>query len=124
MVTVLGSTAFLLALMIMRSDERRQVAGVMRLIGVSRRRVLIGVLVEALWIALVGSLLGILMAFLGQHLFNLVLQWHYDTTLVFVRVTAAIAIQSVLIAVPLGVLAGVVSSWTLLRQETLQLIRR
>jgi len=124
MVTVLGSTAFLLALMVMRSEERRQNAGVLRLIGVSRRRVLLGVLVEGLWIAAVGSVIGLLLALLLQGVFNSFFQWRYDTALIFVRVTTAIAIKCVLIAVPLGVLAGVCSSWTLLRQDILQLIKR
>ena len=123
-VTVLGSTAFLLALMVMRSEERRQNAGILRLIGVSRRRVLLGVLVEGLWIAAVGSLIGLVLALLLQGVFNRFFQWRYDTALIFVRVTTAIAIKCVLIAVPLGVLAGVFSSWTLLRQDILQLIKR
>lgn len=123
-VTVLGSTAFLLALMVMRSEERRQNAGVLRLIGITRRRVLQGVLVEGLWIAAAGTLIGLALALLLQDAFNRFFQWRYDTALLFVRVTTAIAIKCVLIAVPLGVLAGVISSWTLLRQDILKLIRR
>ena len=34
-VTVLGSTAFLLALMVMRAEERRETVGIIRLIGIS-----------------------------------------------------------------------------------------
>ena len=36
-VTVLGSTAFLLALMVMRAEERRETIGIIRLIGISQR---------------------------------------------------------------------------------------
>ena len=46
-VTVLGSTAFLLSLMVMRAEERREIVGIVRLIGVSQRFVLLVVL--ALW---------------------------------------------------------------------------
>ena len=45
-VTVLGSTAFLLALMVMRAEERREIVGIIRLIGVSQRFVLLMVLAE------------------------------------------------------------------------------
>jgi putative ABC transport system permease protein len=123
-VTVLGATAFLLALMIMRADERREVVGILRLIGMSRRRVLAGVLAEGLIIALAGALFGIAWAMLNEGLYNRFFQWRYDTTLVFVRVTPSIALRSVAIAVPLGLAAGLAASWTLLRRETVELLRR
>jgi hypothetical protein len=44
--------------------------------------------------------------------------------LVFVRITPRIALQCALFAVPLGVLASLVSSWTLLRSGVLNLARR
>jgi Predicted permease. len=50
-VTVLGSTAFLLALMVMRAEERRETIGIIRLIGISERSILIEVLAEGLLIA-------------------------------------------------------------------------
>src|SRR6266446_3021846 len=43
-VTVLGSTAFLLALMVMRAEERRETVGIVRLIGISQRSILTEVL--------------------------------------------------------------------------------
>jgi ABC-type lipoprotein release transport system permease subunit len=123
-VTVLGSTAFLLALMVMRADERRETVGVLRLIGLSRGRVLVAVFVEGLLVALAGALFGLALAALMQGGFNRFFQWRYDTALVFVRVTAEVAWRCILIAVPLGVLAGLVASWTLLRRGVLELIRR
>src|SRR5438034_2520880 len=57
-VTVVGATAFLLALMVIRAEERREVVGILRLIGVSRRSVLLGVALEGLAIALAGALFG------------------------------------------------------------------
>lgn len=123
-VTILGSTAFLLALMVMRSEERRETAGILRLIGLSRPRILLEVFVEALLVALAGALIGVLIAAVVQGLFNRFFQWRYDTALVFVRVTPGIALRCVAIAVPLGVLAGVVSSWTLLRRNIMSLLRR
>ncbi len=123
-VTVLGSTAFLLALMVMRADERREVAGVLRLLGFSRRRVLQQALLEGLLIAGAGALFGVGFSWATQGAVNAFFQWRYDTTLVFVRVTPPIAARCVALAVPLGVGAGLLASWTLLRRDVLDLLRR
>lgn len=123
-VTVIGSTAFLLALMVMRAEERRETVGILRLIGFSKRRILLEVLVEGLLIALTGALFGVLFAVATEGAVNRFFQWRYDTSLVFVRVTAGIAARCLLVAVPLGVLAGLVASWTLLRREIVALVRR
>ena len=123
-VTVLGSTAFLLALMVMRSEERRETVGIIRRIGVSQRFVLLVVLAEGLLIAAAGAVFGILVALAAEGSVNRFFQWRYDTTLVFVRVTARIALQSVALAVPLGIVAGLVGSWTLLRRDIVTLVRR
>ena len=57
-VTLIGSTMFLLALMVMRVEERRETAGVLRLLGVRRRRVILNTLAEGVLIALTGSSSG------------------------------------------------------------------
>ena len=59
-----------------------------------------------------------------QGAFNHFFQWYYDTALVFVRVTPGIALRCVAISVPLGILAGLVASWALLRRDIMALIRR
>lgn len=123
-VTVLGSTAFLLSLMVMRAEERRETVGILRLIGVSKRHILLEVLIEGLLIAMAGAAFGVLFALATQGAVNRFFQWRYDTTLVFVRVTAAIAWRCVALAIPLGVLAGLVASWTLLRRDVVALLRR
>jgi ABC-type lipoprotein release transport system permease subunit len=123
-VTVLGSTAFLLALMVMRAEERRETIGIVRLIGISQRTILAEVLVEGLLIAAAGAIFGILLAIATQGAVNRFFQWRYDTALVFVRVTRSIALQSIAVSVPLGLLAGVAGSWTLLRRDVLALVGR
>ena len=123
-VTIVASTTFLLALMVMLVDERRQAVGILRLIGFRRRRVLLQVLVEGLLVAFAGALFGILLAAGLQNAVNAFFQWRYDTTLVFVRITPQIALQCSLIAVPMGMLASLLSSWTLLRSGVLELARR
>ena len=123
-VTVLGSTAFLLALMVMRAEERRETIGIIRLIGVSQRSILLEVLIEGLLIAVAGAIFGILLAVSTQSAVNHFFQWRYDTALVFVRVTRAIALQSIAVSVPLGILAGLAGSWALLRRDVLALVGR
>jgi hypothetical protein len=123
-VTVIGSTAFLLALMVMRAEERREIIGVLRLMGLPSRSILVEVLFEGLLIAVAGAIFGVVVAASAEGLVNRFFQWRYDTPLVFVRVTASIAWTAVAFAVPLGVVAGLAASWTLLRQDVLALIRR
>jgi putative ABC transport system permease protein len=123
-VTVVGSAVFLLALMVMVVDERRGTVGTLRLIGFTRRRILIQVLVEGALIATVGAAAGILFAISTEGLFNRFFQWRYDTTLIFLRITPTVVWQSMAIAVPLGIAASVLASWTLLRRNLLALVGR
>lgn len=123
-VTVVASSIFLLALMLMLVDERRSTVGVLRLIGFRRRRILLYVFAEGLVIAAAGAVIGIVIAAAFQGGVNRFFQWRYDTALIFVRITPAIALRSIAMAVPLGVMAAVASSWTLLRREVFALTRR
>jgi ABC-type lipoprotein release transport system permease subunit len=123
-VTVVGSAVFLLALMVMVVDERRATVGTLRLLGFTRRRILAQVVAEGALIALAGALGGLLFAFLTQGMFNRFFQWRYDTTLVFLRLTWSVVARSLLLAVPRGILASLIASWTLLRQQILSLVRR
>jgi ABC-type lipoprotein release transport system permease subunit len=123
-VTVIGSTAFLLALMVIRAEERKETVGVLRLIGISRRTILAEVVVEGLVVAVAGAIFGVLFAALAQRGVNQFFQARYDTTLVFMRITPAIALRSMAVALPVGVFAGAVASWLLLRRRMTALVRR
>jgi putative ABC transport system permease protein len=123
-VTVVASSMFLLALMVMLVDERRDTVAVLRLIGLRRSRILLQVLAEGLVIALAGALAGAVLAVLLEGVFNRFFQWRYDTRLVFVDVTPLVVWRSVMLAVPLGILASLASSWGLLRRGVLSLARR
>jgi FtsX-like permease family len=123
-VTVIGSAIFLLALMVMLVDERRGTVGTLRLIGLTRQRLVLQVLAEGTAIATAGAAFGILFALGAEGFFNRFFQWRYDTALVFLRITPRVIGQSLLLAVPLGIVASLVASWTILRQPLLGLIRR
>ncbi len=124
LVTIVASTVFLLALTVMLVDERRETVGVLRLIGLTSRRILVQVFAEGLIIAGAGALFGIAFALASQGVINRYFQWRYDTALVFVRITPDVIWQSVAIAVPLGVAGSVLASWALLRRGALTLVRR
>jgi putative ABC transport system permease protein len=124
LVTVIGSTAFLLALMVIRAEERKETVGVLRLIGISRKTILAEVVVEGLVVAIAGAIFGVGFAALAQRGVNQFFQARYDTALIFMRITPAIAMRSILVALPVGVVAGTVASWLLLRRGTSALVRR
>jgi putative ABC transport system permease protein len=123
-VTIVASTVFLLALTVMLVDERRETVGILRLIGLTTGRILVQVLVEGLLLAVAGALVGLGLAMASEGLINGYFQWHYDTALVFVRITPNVALRCVAVAVPLGALASVAASWALLRRSVLRLARR
>jgi putative ABC transport system permease protein len=123
-VTIVASTVFLLALTVMLVDERRETVGVLRLIGLTSRRILVQVFAEGLVIAGAGALFGIALALASEGLINRYFQWRYDTALVFVRITPDVIWRSLAIAVPLGVAGSVLASWALLRRGALALVRR
>ena len=123
-ITVIASSLFLLALMVMRVNERRETLGTLRLIGVPTRRLALHVVAEGLAVALAGTLFGLLLAVTFEGAFNRFFQWRYDTALVFVRITPSVAWRAVALAVPTGLLASVAASWPLLRAGALTLVRR
>ena len=74
--------------------------------------------------AIAGAIFGVLIAAGAQYGINRFFQARYDTTLVFVRVTASIVIRCLVIALPVGVVTGAAAAWTLLRRAPASLIRR
>ena len=123
-VTVVASSVFLLALMLMLVDERRSTVAILRLMGFRRARILQHVLAEGVVIALAGALFGIVLSIVMEGGINRFFQWRYDTALVFVKITPAVAMRSIAVSVPLGIAAIFASSWSLLRSEALSLTRR
>lgn len=123
-VTVIASSVFLLALMLMLVDERRSTVGILRLMGFRRARILQHVLAEGVVIAIAGACFGIILSTLMEGGINRFFQWRYDTALVFVRITPGVAARSIAVSVPLGIAAVLASSWSLLRSEALSLTRR
>jgi putative ABC transport system permease protein len=110
-VTILASAIFLLCVMIIRVDERRRDMGVLRLIGVSRGTVFRAIVLEAVAIAVAGSAVGAGLGLVAARIVNAHYAGVYDTTLRFALVTPRIVLIAALLALVLGVGAGVLAAW-------------
>jgi putative ABC transport system permease protein len=114
-VTILASGIFLLCVMVIRVDERSRDMGTLRLIGVSRGTVFRAIVLEAIGIALAGSVAGGALGVAVAHGVNLHYARVYDTTLRFALVTPRIVALAALLGLGLGALAGTLAAWRLVR---------
>jgi putative ABC transport system permease protein len=120
-ITIVASAVFLLCIMLLKVEERRGDAAVMRFVGVSRRTIFGALLLEAAVIAVVGSAVGIALAWIAGILTNAYYQRFFDTDLIFSRVTPGIVLFGVALSLALGVLAGGAAAWRLVRTRPLVL---
>jgi putative ABC transport system permease protein len=114
-----ASAIFLLCIMLLKVEERRRDAAVMRFTGISRRTIFAALLLEAILVAALGSLLGVLLAAGASAMTNLYYQRYFDTTLVFSVVTPDIVRFSVMLSLGLGLLAGAIAAGRLVRTNPL-----
>src|SRR5690606_3703618 len=110
--------------MLLKVEERRGDAAVMRLVGVRRRTIFGALLLEAVLVASAGSVLGAGLAIAAGAATNDYYQRFFDTALVFSRVTADIVLFGVVLSLALGVAAGAAAAWRLARARPLTLWRR
>jgi putative ABC transport system permease protein len=123
-ISVAASAIFLLCIMLLKVEERRRDAAVMRFMGIGRRTVFSALLLEAMLVAALGSAIGVLLALGASAVTNLYYQHFFDTTLVFSVITPAIVRFSVLLSLTLGVLAGVTAAGRLVRTNPMVLWAR
>ncbi|HXI21946.1 MAG TPA: ABC transporter permease, partial [Gemmatimonadales bacterium] len=120
-ISVVASAIFLLCIMLLKVEERRRDAAVMRFTGVRRRTIFGALVLEAVLVAAVGSLIGVGLALGASLATNAYYQRFFDTALVFSIVTPGILRFSVLLSLGLGLGAGVVAAWRLVRTSPLVL---
>jgi putative ABC transport system permease protein len=123
-ISIVASAVFLLCIMLLKVEERRLDAAVMRFVGVRRRTIFGALLLEAVLVASVGSVLGTALAFAAGAATNSYYQRFFDTPLVFSRVTAGIVLFSVALSLILGVAAGAAAAWRLVQTRPMTLWRR
>jgi putative ABC transport system permease protein len=120
-ISIVASAVFLLCIMLLKVEERRKDAAVMRFVGIRRRTIFGALLLEAVAVALVGSLIGVLLASGAGALTNFYYRRLFDTGLIFSLITPAIVLFSVALSIGLGVLAGGVAALRLVRTNPLVL---
>jgi putative ABC transport system permease protein len=123
-VTLFAGLVFLVAIMVLEVEEMRRELGVLRLIGISRRTVVLSVLAISTVVALLGSLVGIGLGLAAIAVVNLLSQHRYDTDLVFARAGGATVLLAVGLSVLLGVLAGVLVAARIARGNPLEQVGR
>jgi putative ABC transport system permease protein len=120
-ISIVASTVFLLCIMLLKVEERRQDAAMMRFVGVRRRTIFGALLLEALVIAAVGSLLGTGLAYLAGAATNAYYRQFFNTTLTFSIITPELVSFSVAISLIMGTAAGALAAWRLVRTPPLVL---
>jgi putative ABC transport system permease protein len=120
-ISVVASAIFLLCIMLLKVEERRRDAAVMRFTGISRRTIFAALLLEAILVAALGSVLGVALAAGASALTNLYYQRFFETTLVFSVITSGIVRFSILLSLGLGLAAGAIAAARLVRTNPLVL---
>ncbi|MEP6571925.1 MAG: ABC transporter permease [Gemmatimonadota bacterium] len=120
-ISIVASAVFLLCIMLLKVEERRLDAAVMRFVGVRRRTIFGALLLEACAVAAIGSIAGVLLAWLAGAATNAYYQRFFDTSLIFSLITPGIVEFSVGLSLMLGLLAGGIAAWRLVRVRPLVL---
>ena len=120
-ITIVASAVFLLCIMLLKVEERRMDAAVMRFVGVRRRTIFGALVLEAALVAVLGSLLGTLIATAAGAATNAYYQRFFDTGLVFSLISARIVIFGVALSLLLGLAVGAVAAWRLVRTRPMVL---
>ena len=123
-ITIVASATFLLCIMMLKVDERRRDVAAMRLMGVSRSTVVRSVVLESSFVALVGSLFGVMLGLATAAFVNAHYQDVYRTPLKFAIITPGTVIISLVISLVLGIGAGALAARRLSRTPPLSLFGR
>jgi putative ABC transport system permease protein len=120
-ITIVASAVFLLCIMLLKVEERRLDAAVMRFVGVRRRTIFGALVLEAAVIAALGSLVGTGLAYVAGAATNAYYSRYFDTSLIFSLITPDLVFFSVVLSLALGMLAGAGAAWRLVHTRPLAL---
>jgi putative ABC transport system permease protein len=123
-ISIVASAVFLLCIMLLKVEERRLDTAVMRFIGVRRRTIFAALLLEAALVAVLGSAAGAGLAYLAGAATNAYYRRFFETGLTFSQITPDIVLFSLTLSLILGLLAGTVAAWRLVRTSPLALWSR
>jgi putative ABC transport system permease protein len=123
-IAVLAGSVFLVTIMALRGEEMRREVGTMRLVGIGGRTVAAAVLLIAAAVAAAGSVAGVGFAYALSFVINAYYRRVFDTDLVFSRVTWGLIADAAALSVLLGIAAGGLTAWRLLRRPPLEQLGR
>ncbi len=120
-ISIVASAVFLLCIMLLKVEERRLDAAVMRFVGVRRRTIFGALLLEASLVAGLGSVAGVILAEAAGAITNAYYQRFFHTSLIFSLITPGIVLFSVGLSLLLGLAAGSLAALRLVRTRPLVL---
>jgi len=123
-VSIVASAVFLLCIMLLKVEERRMDAAVLRFVGIRRRTIFRALVLEACAVALAGSFLGTVLAWLASALTNAWYRHLFETRLTFSAVTPGIVAFGVGLSLVLGMGAGALAAARLVHTRPMVLWRR
>jgi ABC-type lipoprotein release transport system permease subunit len=123
-ITVVASAVFLLCLLLLTVEERRRDIAALRLMGVSQSTVIRSVVIEAAIVSLIGSAMGAVIGWVCSILVNSHYQAVYRTPLTFALITPQILAFATGLSLVLGIVAGALAAWRLVRTPPLALMGR
>ncbi len=123
-ITIVASAVFLLCILLLKVEERRRAIAALRLAGLSRRTVALSVIAEAAVISVVGSVVGAGLGWVVTLAVNAHYQRLFRTPLTFAVLTPEITLFAMTLSLLLGVVAGALAAWRLVRTPPLVLLGR
>jgi putative ABC transport system permease protein len=123
-ITIVAGAVFLLCILLLKVEERRRAVAALRLAGLSRRTVASSVIAEAAAVAVFGSALGAAVGWVCTIAVNAHYRRVFRTPLTFALLTPEIVAFAVALSLLLGIVAGALAAWRLVRTPPLALLGR
>jgi len=124
LITVVASAVFLLCLLLLSVEERRRDIAALRLMGISQGTVVRALVMEAALVSIIGSVIGAAIGWVASIVVNAHFQQVYRTPLLFALLTPEIFAFATLTSLALGIGAGALAAWRLVRTPPLTLMGR
>jgi putative ABC transport system permease protein len=124
LITVVASAVFLLCLLLLSVEERRRDIAALRLMGISQGTIIRSIVIEAAVVSVIGSIIGAGIGWVSSLIVNAHFQQVYRTPLLFALLTPEIFAFATLTSLALGIGAGAVAAWRLVRTPPLTLLGR
>jgi len=122
--SILTGAAFLAAIVLLQVQELRRSLGVLRVIGISKRRIYTVVIGETVLLANVGAAAGVGVAFLVSRMVNSYYRSYFATNLVFSSIEGWHVILAFGIASLVGVVLGSIATTYLFKSEINEVLGR